>query len=92
MSDRTRGNGNRNVKRRKKKGGNKVVRNVIIGLEALELVKKKINSYNFALVVIGHIDKEIQVDASFPVFCTGLVKSQIELAKIYSSVNPTIKF
>lgn len=56
-------------------------------LEALELVKKKINSYNFALVVIGHIDKEIQVDASFPVFCTGLVKSQIELAKIYSSVN-----
>ena len=38
MSDRTRGNGNRNVKRRKKKGGNKVVRNVIIGLEALVLV------------------------------------------------------
>ena len=34
MSDRTRGNG----KRKKKKGGNKVVRNIIIGVEALVLV------------------------------------------------------
>ncbi len=34
MSDRTRGNG----KRRKKKGGNKVFRNIIIGVEALVLV------------------------------------------------------
>lgn len=36
MSDRTRGNGN--VKRKKKKGGNKVFRNIIIGVEALVLV------------------------------------------------------
>lgn len=55
-------------------------------LEALELVKK-INSYNFALVVIGSINKDIQLEASFPVFCSGLVKSQMELAKIYSSVD-----
>ena len=34
MSDKTRGNG----KRRKKKGGNKVFRNIIIGVEALVLV------------------------------------------------------
>ena len=34
MSDRTRGNG----KRKKKKGGNKVFRNIIIGVEALVLV------------------------------------------------------
>lgn len=38
MSDRTRGNGNRNVKRRKKKGSNKVLRNIIIGVEALVLI------------------------------------------------------
>ena len=36
MSDKTRGNVN--GKRRKKKGGNKVVRNIIIGVEALVLV------------------------------------------------------
>ena len=55
-------------------------------LEAIEIVNN-INSYNFALVVIGNIPKEIHIDASFPVFCTGLVASQEELAKIYSSVD-----
>ena len=55
-------------------------------LEAIEIVNN-INSYNLALVVIGNIPKEIHIDASFPVFCTGLVASQEELAKIYSSVD-----
>jgi len=55
-------------------------------LEALEIVEK-INSYNLALVVIGNIDKEIHIDASFPIFCTGLVTSQEELAKIYTLVD-----
>lgn len=55
-------------------------------LEALEMIKN-IKSYNIALIIIGYVNKEMQVTASFPVFCTGLVKSQTELAKIYSSVN-----
>lgn len=55
-------------------------------LETLEMMKK-MKSYNIALIIIGYVGKEIQVKASFPVFCTGLVKSQTELAKIYSSVN-----
>lgn len=53
---------------------------------ALEMLKN-IKRCNVALIVIGNIDKEIKKDISFPIYYTGLVKSQAELAKIYSSVD-----
>ena len=52
-------------------------------LDMLQNVKR----CNVALIVVGNIDKEIKEDTSFPIYCTGLVKSQTELAKIYSSVD-----
>lgn len=53
---------------------------------AMEMLQN-IKRCNVALIVVGNIDKEIKKEVSFPLYFTGLVKSQAELAKIYSSVD-----
>lgn len=56
-------------------------------LDALEKVRGR-TSKDIALIAIGSIhENDQQPKASFPVFCTGLIKDQHELAKVYSSAD-----
>lgn len=56
-------------------------------LEAFDKVKEQTDQ-EFALIVIGCInDNDQYPKASYPILCTGLIKDQNELAKIYTAAD-----